>query len=236
MNLTVMFMNYGTFDIQTGSVNLNWPNSFVLTAEGNGTFTVPAGNTLKFNSDYILDSGAVISGAGTNLFLCSSLYMGGTRASVSNLVFNGGTMEVSNSVFNGQCSWPGGDLTQRGYMTFASGSSFRVSVGGTRDFQGVLTNAGTIQLTNITYLRFMGVYGGGKFFNLTNGVVDLQDDSRLTSYTFPSEVMFNDGTIRKSGGSGSSFVFFQLYINPACWTCKADRCKWWVLILWPVAV
>ncbi len=33
MNLTVMFLNYGTFDIQTGSVNLNWPNSFLLTAD-----------------------------------------------------------------------------------------------------------------------------------------------------------------------------------------------------------
>lgn len=213
--ISVPFFNSGTFDIQTGTVDLNYVNpNNIYGATATGTFNTAAGTTLKFNTTYVLDNGAVLSGAGTNLANGGEFTLAGTTVTASNLTLNPLTLYLSNVVFSGRCEWKNGELNQVAGWTITPGGTMRISRGFTNDFRGNITNAGTLILTNNTKLRGQGIFGGGKVLNQPAGLIDLQDDSWLNSYSFPSETLVNQGTIRKSGGNGTSVVTSTTYYNP----------------------
>ena len=59
-NVGVIFNNTGTVDVQTGTLSLNGSGA------GNGTFNAAASATIIVAAGYTFNSGAVITGAGTN--------------------------------------------------------------------------------------------------------------------------------------------------------------------------
>jgi hypothetical protein len=71
---------------------------------------------------------------------------------------------------------------------------------------GVLTNAGTLRLVSGNLLLQGSCNGGdGQLVNLPGGLVDFQADVTLHSLC-GNETFANAGTVRKSGGTGTSII------------------------------
>jgi hypothetical protein len=180
--ITAPFYNSATLDVRSGTLNLTQ-------GEGDGVFEAEAGATLNFSGNYELEG--VIKGEGTILLSGS---MTGTNGVVS----------------GGVLTWIGGSIGSGSTLRVATNGVLVVSGASYHDLHGVLTNAGTIQLTNATYLRCFGDTGAGRLINLPGALVDFQDDSWIYYY-YGNEAVVNQGTVRKSGGSGISYIYPAFY-------------------------
>jgi hypothetical protein len=83
------------------------------------------------------------------------------------------------------------------------------------NFYGIMTNAGTIQLLNGG--GNLSLYGScqatgaiGELVNLPGALVDLQGDSSIQQ-SCNTELVVNQGVLRKSGGTGISSIYPILY-------------------------
>jgi len=178
------FYNFGALDVMSGTAQLNQ-------GEGSGVFKTEAGATLNFVNNYEMEG--VITGAGTNLL-------------------SGGSLSGTNGVIRGGAlTWTGGVIASGSALTIATNGALLASGGSYLDLHGALTNAGTIQLTNATYLRCYGDSGGGKLINLPGALVDFRDDSQISYISYSSEAVVNQGTVRKSGGTGTSYIYPAFY-------------------------
>jgi sugar lactone lactonase YvrE len=152
-----------------------------------GTQTVATtGNTLTLNNTSVVNSNGVLS-------------------------LNGGTFSgVGPLAINGQLNWtnfgfidPGSTLTvgTNGVLVLALAGGDT----GQLKLRGVLTNAGTIKLVSGT-LTLQAFNGGlGQLINLPGALVDIQADGLIDIYN-GTELIANAGTVRKSGGTGTSTI------------------------------
>src|SRR5205085_2054858 len=133
------FFNSGTVDVLTGSISLHGGGN------GNGVFSAAAGTTLDFSGDnrvYRVDSG--LTGAGTNTFSGGTVVLNGTLAT-SNAVLAASILGGTNGVIASQLTWTGGQIGAGSTFTVApNGVLVGAGLGGTLEFLGILTNAGTI--------------------------------------------------------------------------------------------
>ncbi len=193
--------NSGTLDVQSGTVSLSGGN-------GNGQFIAEAGATLVFPTSYEVDS--ALSGAGTNLLQGGTFTLNGD-INGQNVFLVSSTLMASNAVINSALTWTGGSIAGGSTLTVATNGVLLVTGGTYQYLYGVLTNAGTIQLTNNSYLVCNGNASGGQLINLPGALVDIQDDSTIYYSGYAGEEVVNQGTIRKSGGTGVSYIYPPLY-------------------------
>jgi hypothetical protein len=197
---TAIFVSSGIMDAQSGTL-INY-----LPGQLGGTLIAEAGATLNFAANYTPDTGTVITGAGTNVWSAGTFTLNNCSITASNLVLGGAVLSGTNGVIGAgsRMLWTSGSIAAGSALTIASNAVLLVggAYNGYNDLLGALTNAGTIQLTNNSYLRCYG----GQLINLPNALVDLQDDSQLWYAGLAGEAVINQGTIRKSGGSGLSYI------------------------------
>jgi len=199
------FTNSGTLDVQTGTVNLY--NS----GKGTGTFLPEAGATLIFRTSYEMDS--ALTGAGTNLLNGGTFTLNG-NINGSNVVLNGASLLASNTVINSALTWNNSSQINAGsVLTVATNGLLVLTGGGGHNFYGILTNAGTIQLPNGGGdLVPNGSCGGGigELINLPGALVDVRGNNSISSAGCNTELVINQGVLRKSGGTGTTYIYPSL--------------------------
>jgi hypothetical protein len=183
-SINTALYNYGTVDAQSGTIAVNSGGS------ASGAFIAAAGASCDFDSSFSFMAGAAFGGAGTNLLAS-------------------GNMSFSGSILCTNLYW-GSGANIFGTPTIPSGNQLYVAgaSNGNNDLFGSLTNAGAIRVLSGT-LRTRGDNGAGDLVNAPGGLVDLPVDVSFSSYSGGS--IINQGTLRKSGGSGISYIYTALY-------------------------
>jgi hypothetical protein len=169
--------------------------------EDYGTVEVQTG-TLEFRSSGgTLHDGAVFTGAGVAALGSGTFKLVGNVNSRSNLVLAGASLAGTSGSLSGLWTWRSGEFAGGCTLTVAANGLLVVpedSVGvGT---YGMITNAGTVRISG-----GFGIIGnaGGGMVNLPGGLMDFTSNvgvGRLGSAT-----VVNRGSVRKSGGSGTSY-------------------------------
>ncbi len=192
------FYNSGTLDVQTGTVNL-------YAGQGSGLFLPEAGATLIFNQTFEVDN--ALTGAGTNLLNGGTFTLNG-NINGSNLVLNGAYLLASNTVINGTLTWNSGNINAGSVLAVATNALLALASGNGHFLYGIITNAGTIQLLNGSgslYLYGSCAGGIGELVNLPGALVDVQGNNSIY-YGCGSELLINQGMVRKSGGTGTTTI------------------------------
>jgi hypothetical protein len=192
--ISPILSNSGTVDAESGTLSLNNGN-------GAGLFLTGAGATLAYTGTYTIDPGGQLAGTGTNLLSSGTFTLNGSMTA-SNAVLAAGTLGGTNGVLGGTWIWKGGTIAAGSTLTVATNGLVQVTGNGTT-ISGTLTNAGTIRLVGAGLtLSGNGLLG---LVNLPGGLVDMQSDVGIGNYQ-QTEMMVNQGTVRKSGGSGTSAI------------------------------
>jgi uncharacterized repeat protein (TIGR01451 family) len=192
-----------------------------LTSSG-ATFNISSGASWNFyyNDTRTFDAASTIGGpgtlqvwSGTNTFagtLTTPLILsGGTftlnsaaAQSVPTLTMSGGTLAGTGSlgVTAAAMTWSGGTVGGSGTLSIPAGTT--ITIAGYHTFDGrPIQNAGTINFTSsyYSYIQNNAV--------LTNsGTIDFQGDGSLyLNGAAGTTAVVNGGTIRKSGGTGTSY-------------------------------
>ncbi|MBI1394841.1 MAG: PEP-CTERM sorting domain-containing protein [Betaproteobacteria bacterium] len=186
------FVNDGTLRKSAGS-----GTSSVMLSFENGTSGIVEAQTgtIEFgHGDAVFADGARFEGPGL-IVVSSNASFNGTITVADNLSLTGGTVDGSAAVIAGTVRWTAGYLT--GDWTNPTGNLFRIEPGKAKYLNGNFLNRGTVAATDDLY-----VYGS---HTLTNeGVYDLQGDLNLQNAY--GGFFVNDGTLRKSAGTGTSAV------------------------------
>ncbi|HEX4121865.1 MAG TPA: hypothetical protein VH619_14690 [Verrucomicrobiae bacterium] len=133
---------------------------------------------------------------------------------LQNLILNGGVLGTTEYSYDtltvsGEINWTNGTLgcvvTNNGVTTLAGGDGVNYSL------LAFFYNAGTFNLLSGNLLvNYCGANSGG-FENASNALVDFQGDSSIdvssNQFGLCSPPFSNEGVIRKSGGSGTSFLY-----------------------------
>ncbi|HMP82457.1 MAG TPA: hypothetical protein PKA41_07080 [Verrucomicrobiota bacterium] len=166
--------------------------TFIGTAtfSNRGTIDCQVG-TLSLQSVLIEDGSGYI-GLGTNAI--SSATMNGTFVS-ENIRFQGGGLN-GNGLLNGSMDWASGMLASGASLTVASNSTLKIFGFAPKTLSGMLTNSGTIIITN----NGVAPSAFGAVHNLANALIELNGDGANASG------VINDGVIRKSTGTGTASV------------------------------
>ena len=202
------FYNSGLLVVESGTVSLNGGGS------GNGEFLASAGATLGFANDYELDSS--LTGPGTNFFTVGTFVLNGSLHTSNAFLTGGAVLAGTNGVIAGQLAWnSSAQIGANAVLTVATNGVIFVDPGsgGTVDLLGVLTNAGTIVLTNggIRCIDFGGYGGGyGLLVNAPGGLIDLRQGAIIDFYNDNSGIglptVVNRGTVRKSSGGDTNQI------------------------------
>jgi hypothetical protein len=161
-----------------------------------------AGDTAEFNSDsaytqfstvdkpFTIQGLLITSNAGGIMFVNAPLVLTGTSE------WDAITIQLSSA--------SGGNVTNNGTISSTNG----VGMAG----NGTFTNNGTLIRQGTTGDLGVGGYDNGqglsvKLDNTSTGVIDLQSDSGFTS---GNGYVANAGTIKKTGGTGTSTVFVSM--------------------------
>ena len=169
----------GTIQVQTGRLTVGGGTS------SNGTFIVSAGAVLELMFG---NFSGVFTGSGAGQV---QLNTGGINANLS-CSFNFPTNLFQwNGSGIGQ-SIGGSTLNNLGSLTLASANTKTLGV--------KLVNTGQVVMTGTG-----GLINGDLFQNTSGGLFEFQSDSSISN-SFSSGSFENDGLVRKSGGSGTSFV------------------------------
>jgi hypothetical protein len=112
-------------------------------------------------------------------------------------------------------TWSGGDLNFD--LTVASNGVLSISGSASKQLSGVVSNAGRIDWTGSGYLEFVEDASGQLpgLVNLAGGLVDIETDADVVEYYSSGSALkeiLNYGTVRKSGGSGST-TFYVPFTN-----------------------
>ncbi len=192
------FANAGTFRKSAGpgsaviGNNIVFSNSGVIDAQS-GTIDF-AGGSATFNA------GTQFTGAGVVRVSGSASFVGGFTS--ANLLLAGGSFAGDNTtpaVLGGQVRWTGGSFA--GTWQIAGGQVLTTGDGAAKTFIGAsLTNAGTVAWESAEQAGFISS-------SVTNAALwDLRSDAGLTYTGGSSSTFTNQGTFRKSVGSGSSVI------------------------------
>ncbi len=194
-----VFDNTGSLDVRTGTLTLAGGGS------GSGQFLTEAGATMTVSGGYEMDNASVI-GTGTNVLTGGTFYVDGSL-NTAQVVLAGGALGGTNGVIRTAVTWTSGSIAPGSTLTVATNAILTLAGAPGTDYgvYGVLTNTGTIRLASGN-LQIIGAAAGysGEFINLPGALVDFQSDSSI--HTYSGELFINQGTVRKSGGTGVSLI------------------------------
>src|SRR5437868_2156304 len=103
----------------------------------------------------------------------------------------------------GVLNWTGGAIA--GFCTISTGAVMNVSGPDGKFLSGTLTNAGTVNMSSSITMNSPDL---SKLYNLAGGLVDLQGDVGFGGDY--RSVFTNAGVLRKSTGSGTSYVLCSM--------------------------
>jgi uncharacterized repeat protein (TIGR01451 family) len=193
-----------------------------LTSSG-ATFTIAGGATLglAYNDTRTFDAASSITGSGTLAVQSGTNTFAGTIS--ANLTISGGTFTINSAgaqsiptlsmqggVLSGSANvnvtgattmtWTGGNLGGSGALTISASSTVSVAGYPFLDARPV-TNNGTINVTSFFYVYMQN---GAVLTN--NGTFNFTGDGNLYFNTGAACSVVNNGTLGKSGGTGTSSV------------------------------
>jgi uncharacterized repeat protein (TIGR01451 family) len=217
LSVPLSMLSGSQLQIQSGNLYDNG----AVTSTG-GTFSIAGGAMLLFNSNdtRTFDAATSIGGAGTLAVSSGTNTVAGTIS--ANLRLSGGTLtinsasaqsipvlEMQGGTLNGSAnvnvtgsimSWSGGTVGGSGAFTISATTT--ISVAGYPFFDTrPVTNNGTINVTSFYYLYMQN---GAVLTN--NGTINFTGDSSLYFNTGAACSIVNNGTLGKSGGTGTSNV------------------------------
>ena len=173
----VHFVNSGTIDAQTGTIDFAGGSA---TFQGGTQFTGAGVNRVSTNATFVDD----ISSA--NLVLAGGVFTGGGAA--------------AGAVLHGSTQWTGGQIL--GAWQVASGQTLVAKDGANKDFSAV----GFINHGNVVWQSSERVGFASAAVVTNNGLWDVQSDADLSYAGGSASTFVNNGTFRKSGGSGVTEV------------------------------
>jgi len=189
------------------AVRLTWCFLFLAIAAlplGAATFTASQSGNWSSASTW---GGAGVPGSGDTATITSFTVTLDVNATVATLTLNSGTITGTQSLtVTSAFNWNGGTLSGASTTTIPSGSTLTVGGGGFLDTR-TLSIAGTANFT------------GGNYFYMQNnasvtntGVIDFQGDGGgiFLNGGLGSISISSSGTIKKSGGTGTSTVQLPL--------------------------
>jgi hypothetical protein len=194
-----VFNNFGLLDVQSGTLNLSGGGS-----GGSGAvFQAEVGATLRVPNSYAANSGSQFTGVGTNLFSAGTFTLNGL-VNGSNAVLAGAALAGTNGVIAGVMTWTSGSIATGSTLTIATNGLLLLAGKNGSDYylQGALTNAGTIRLVSGNLELYCSP---GYLLNLPGAMVDLAGDVSFDRGC-GTELFVNLGTVRKSGGTGTSAI------------------------------
>jgi len=172
-----------------------------------GTVETQVG-TLDFSHGGSFESGTTFSGSGTNAFSAGTFAISATMAPANGRLA-GATLVGSGGQLDGSWVWTSGTIGQdQSVLRLAPTGvlALQAVAGNPYDLEGVFTNLGAF------YLRRGNLrVRNGQFHNLPGAVMEIQGDVNVVNYGTGSELIDNQGAVRKSSGLGTSTVdvFFQ---------------------------
>jgi hypothetical protein len=197
----------GVLDAQSGTLALDGGGSFsgvtqVTAAAGTaaltaGTFNAQAGASLGTAGALAVTSGGVLT------------VSAGVTASAQKLSLAGGAIDGAGTLTvpsGGTLTWTAGTMQGTGTTAVAMEGSLQISGGNFKDLSGrTLSNAGTVSSSAAD--GTLRAYNGAVINNLAAGVFDFVTDSDVRPInTGPAPSFSNAGTVRKSGGAGTSAI------------------------------
>ena len=217
VSVPLILQSGGVFQVNSSIVY------FGNVASSGGSITVASGTTaiLYYTTTATFDSASTVSGAGTLQVQAGTTTFTGTLS--SNVLVNGGTLTLSSAAtqsipaltmtggtLNGSANinltgasmnWNGGTISGTGTLTIPSGTT--ISIAGVPFIDGrPITNGGTIQVTSSYYF-----YLENNAVLTNNGTIDfLGDGNAYLNGAAGTTAVVNNGTIRKSAGTASSFT------------------------------
>ncbi len=204
----VSFINTGTASVSNGVIRFG---TTAVTATGAGnTFFAENGASMVFNQANNFTNSS-FSGAGFKYLATGvgeAIISGNIAA--TNLVFTAGTCRGA-ATLNGSLEWTGGTLSPQ--LTIASGSTLKLSGGGTKTLGGggVITNVGTVTWTGGQF----NLDNNQTFYNQPGALFDVQFDGTMIQNVGGISTFRNEGTYRKSGGTGTNTINIVSFVQSA---------------------
>ncbi|WP_243655779.1 RHS repeat-associated core domain-containing protein [Roseateles saccharophilus] len=201
-SVTSTFINNGgTVDAESGTLTVGGVGYAGTSAFAGGMFTAGAGAVLSFNGRTTLTGTFTGGGAGQVRFLASNDTYGWWTAGNGGATFNFSSPAVQLS---GKFNANGTTFSNTGYLSLSPSS-------GAATLFGDWTNSGTIAQLGNTALDYAATVN-----NTATGVWDLQGDYNLYpggAANSTAASFTNQGTLRKSVGTGSSTVVGGAFSN-----------------------
>jgi hypothetical protein len=220
--ITSSVTNAGLWDLQADA-NLSYAGGGVSTFSNSGTFRKSAGagatvvgNNVVFSNSGVIDarSGEIVFSGGSASFNPGTQFTGAGVVRISNgasfvgaftsanLVLSGGNFAGDNTtpaVLGGQVQWVGGSFSSTWQV--GAGQTLTAGDGAAKTFSGAsFTNSGTVTWDSTDQASFVSS-------GVTNAALwDLRSDAGLAYAGGSSSTFANQGTFRKSAGSGSSVI------------------------------
>lgn len=196
----------GTFSAAAGSAiafaSGGFTNSVPVSINGSGAVRL-TGGALTLFTDTIPNLG--LTGGTVNL---GRAFQGGT---ITNLTIDGSTLAGTNAV-TGTFNWNNGTIAG-GPLYVATNAVLNINGSTTLYLASALTNAGTVNWTNAGGLDVEN--GAGSYFglivNLPGALWNIENDQSMYNNVAGNGAYFqNTGTLQKSGGAGTTYIYIPL--------------------------
>jgi uncharacterized repeat protein (TIGR01451 family) len=196
-----VFNNTGTVEVQAGTLQ--------LTGSGlsSGAFTGAAGTVLEWSAGtHQLANGTTFGLTGTRRVSGGTVDVlaGASLSAAGVLEVTGGTLGGAGAITvpaDGAFSWTAGTLGTGGVFTVSAGATATLSSGSTKTLRRQFDNQGTVTWTGGQVLG----NNNPTFNNQAGAVFDVRADTTFFGSSDGSTPVFNnDGTVRKTAGTGST--------------------------------
>jgi hypothetical protein len=206
----VNFVNGGTASASNGVIRFN---TTTLAAAGTGnTFHAEPGAGVIFNQNCSFTN-STFSGPGPK-YLATGSFAASLNGNVAatNLVLGSGTWQGAATV-TGELEWTGGTMIPQPHLTLAAGSTLKLSGNGAKSLTsaGVITNFGTVTWTGGRFNLDNNV----GFYNQPGALFEVQFDGTMIQNVGGTSTFRNDGTYRKSGGTGTNTISIVSFVQSA---------------------
>ena len=195
------FVNTGVVLVQSGTINSNQGGS------STGNFDIAAGRTMQFGGGtFAIDAGTTFTGAGNVLLSAATLSVNTSIGIPATIPFDmtGGILTGLGTLTTaGPLNWTGGTMQSTGVTTCngplnISGTAARgmqlgrtLNVNATANFTA--TGGGNLGVSTAAVINNVGTW-------------DFQGDGSIVWGVGTAPVFNNTGTLKKSAGTGTSFV------------------------------
>ena len=205
----VALNNSGVIQVQAGTLRLSGGGAF---SDG-GEATVAAGATLEFRStQYALNDGSSVSGAGRALLESGTLSVPGGAATLGNFTQTGGELTGDGTLsVDGLLTWTGGTMSGSGATNAQGGMAIgRTDANVWADLRGrTLNNRGAATLVANLANYGLSLGDGAVVNNLPGATFAIATDARVHAFV-GGGTFNNQGTLAKTGGTGAANVEIAL--------------------------